>query len=663
MSHNHSFKHLSFLSIPVRLALMMGLLIVALGTTFVILSLAQPGNPDPDPDPNTHTAPLTTTVSITYDEPINATTVTSRTFAVHGMQSGLVTETHGVVNGGYTIIVTPTNGFFPGELVYAVATTQTTNITGTHPLTPTLWQFTAGRVDPRCVAGFSDIEAGLTGVKYSSVAWGDYDNDGDLDILMAGDSGSGYIADVWRNEGGGTFTPISAGLTGVENGSVAWGDYDNDGYLDILLAGGTVEAEFANPVSNVYHNNGNGTFSDISAALTAVDDAAAAWGDYDNDGDLDILLAGDSGIGTYIADVWRNDGGGTFAAISAGLNGLNNGFVAWGDYDNDGWLDILLTGDASSAPNAQTTDLWHNDTDGTFIEITTSLSGVAGSSVSWGDYDNDGDLDIALAGSHTSAPPEFIAEVWRNDGGGTFTDISAGLTGVQDGTIAWGDYDNDGDLDILLVGDTGSGSMSKVYRNDSGATFTDTGAELTGIGQGSAAWGDYDNDGDLDILLTGQAFDDETMAWVQVAQVYRNDDCPDLSISKAVYPATAAPGDTITYTITFTNTGGALASGVVITDIVPVSVTNTSVISSGSVAITDTLATPPYVWEVADLASGASGVIIITGQLSATLATGTFTNTAVITTTAVDSDPGNNSDTAAITIPPADLVVTKTVTP
>ena len=123
----------------------------------------------------------------------------------------------------------------------------------------------------------------------------------------------------------------------------------------------------------------------------------------------------------------------------------------------------------------------------------------------------------------------------------------------------------------------------------------------------------------------------------------------DLSIIKAVDPATANPGDTITYTITFSNAGSALASGVVITDIVPVSVTNTSVISSG-VAITDTGASPPYVWNVADLANGQGGVITITGQLSATLASSTFTNTAVITTTAVDANPGNNSSDADVTV-------------
>ena len=267
MSHNHSFKHLSFLSIPARLGLALGLLIVALGTMFVILSLAQPGNPALDPPRNSHSAPLTTTVSITYDEPMDPTTVTSRTFAVHGMQSGLVTETHGVVNGGYTIIVTPTHAFHQGELVYAIATTQTTNITGTVPLAATQWQFNAGEITNRCVEGFDNISAALTGVEQGSAAWGDYDGDGDLDILLAGQNSSFVpVTEVWRNGGGGSFSQQSTAPTGVSWSDAAWGDYDNDGDLDILLAGYTGSTQ----VTEVWRNDGGGSFSQVSTAPTGV---------------------------------------------------------------------------------------------------------------------------------------------------------------------------------------------------------------------------------------------------------------------------------------------------------------------------------------------------------------------------------------------------------
>ncbi|MCP4357732.1 MAG: DUF11 domain-containing protein, partial [Chloroflexi bacterium] len=123
---------------------------------------------------------------------------------------------------------------------------------------------------------------------------------------------------------------------------------------------------------------------------------------------------------------------------------------------------------------------------------------------------------------------------------------------------------------------------------------------------------------------------------------------PDLSLTKSVTPSMALPGDTITYTLTFSNAVGAdTATGVVITDVIPVSVTNVSVVSSG-VTITQTASS--YVWNVQDLAPGDEGIITITADISSPLAVGTFTNTAEITTTSVDSDTTNNSDSAGVTV-------------
>ena len=115
------------------------------------------------------------------------------------------------------------------------------------------------------------------------------------------------------------------------------------------------------------------------------------------------------------------------------------------------------------------------------------------------DYDNDGDLDILLTGYTDSAR---ISRVYRNNAG-SFTNIVAGLTGVGHSSGAWGDYDNDGDLDILLAGDTGSERISRVYRND-GGSFVDIVAGLTGVAGSSTTWGDYDNDGDLDLYFSDE---------------------------------------------------------------------------------------------------------------------------------------------------------------
>jgi hypothetical protein len=115
-----------------------------------------------------------------------------------------------------------------------------------------------------------------------------------------------------------------------------------------------------------------------------------------------------------------------------------------------------------------------HQTCGGFVDIGASLIGVSLSSVAWGDYDTDGDLDILLTGLSDGGP---IARVYRNDGG-TFVDIAASLIGVYFSSVAWGDHDLDGDLDILLTGSDGSVNVTKVYRND-GGLFIDSGASLT----------------------------------------------------------------------------------------------------------------------------------------------------------------------------------------
>ncbi|HEY5479755.1 MAG TPA: VCBS repeat-containing protein, partial [Gaiellaceae bacterium] len=236
-------------------------------------------------------------------------------------------------------------------------------------------------------------------------------------------------------------------------------------------------------------------FPEISAVLTGVRDSSVAWGDYDSDGDLDILLTGHDGTNP-ITKIYRNDAG-VFTDIAAGLTGVYDGSVAWGDYDSDGDLDILLTGHDGTNP---ITKIYHND-DGVFTDIAAVLSGVEWGSVAWGDYDSDGDLDILLAG-YTGTTR--IAKIYRNDDSDGFTDIGAGLTGVSYGSVAWGDYDSDGDLDILLAGwDGTTPRVTKIYRNDGSSGFTSIDAGLTRVYRGSVAWGDYDSDGDLDILLTG----------------------------------------------------------------------------------------------------------------------------------------------------------------
>jgi hypothetical protein len=190
--------------------------------------------------------------------------------------------------------------------------------------------------------------------------------------------------------------------------------------------------------------------------------------------------------------------------------GVSSGSVAWGDYDKDGYLDIIVTGNGISK-------IYRNNGDNTFTEQTgINLQGVGNSSVAWGDYDNDGYLDLLLTGNDNNW--NLISRIYRNNGNNTFTEQTGiALTGVYSSSVAWGDYDNDGNLDIFLTGQSLLGPVSKIYRNNGNNTFTEqTGIALTGVWGGSTAWGDYDNDGYLDILYIGNTPSD------RISRIYHN---------------------------------------------------------------------------------------------------------------------------------------------
>ena len=351
---------------------------------------------------------------------------------------------------------------------------------------------------------FTDINAGLMGLYVGSAAWGDYDNDGDLDILNNGYDGLNVYSIVYRNDSG-NFININAGLAPAGYGSaVAWGDYDNDDDLDILLAG---RIDNTNRITKIYRND-NGNFIDINAGLYGLSGTCAAWGDFDNDGDQDFIVTGWDGT-TGNVKIYRNDDG-IFNNLNAGIIGITRGTAAWGDYDNDMDLDILITGiDNNSLYNGRV----YQNNNGIFTDINAGLESGQGSSAEWGDYDSDGDLDIVLTGN-TSV--EVHSRIYRNDNG-IFVNINANIADVTESSSSWGDFDNDGDLDLLICGLNNTLHYSYIYRNN-GGIFTDINAGLIGVeDRNGADWGDYDNDGDLDILLMG--FDGSAY----VTKIYRND--------------------------------------------------------------------------------------------------------------------------------------------
>jgi len=340
----------------------------------------------------------------------------------------------------------------------------------------------------------------------ANIVFGGSGSNRNVTVTASGTNGTDVITITARNSAGATtstsfqltvagFTDIGANLPQVDGASVAWGDYDNDGWLDLLLTGG---------VANIYHNNGDGTFTNIGANLLSVIGGGAVWGDYNNDGRLDVLLAGAYGVGyggySFSWRAYRNNGSNIFAQIASFAQGGNGGNVsrdfaslAWGDYDNDGKLDALFTSWPYSG-------LFHNSGNDSFVDSGLSLTAFLESSVGWADYNNDGNLDFVVTHGYPNNP--YCTELYKNDGRGSFTFSTNALPGTFGGSLAWADFNNDGNFDIALVGGIANG----IYAGDGRGNFTNVPVALPDGGYASVTWGDIDNDGLLDIVLTSADF-------------------------------------------------------------------------------------------------------------------------------------------------------------
>ncbi|MBI9035064.1 MAG: VCBS repeat-containing protein [Bacteroidales bacterium] len=307
---------------------------------------------------------------------------------------------------------------------------------------------------------FKAIASRLTDLGYSATDVSDYDNDGDLDFIVAGEDVSGNPTTIlYRNNRNNSFTRMNIPFIGVKKGSVCFGDYDRDGNPDVAICGEMATGQL---ITKIYQNQKN-NFRAINAEIIGVKEGALDWGDYDNDGDLDLLICGETNTAKATTRIYRNDGRNTFQNISAPLSGVKLADANWGDFDHDGLLDIVLSGESND--NTIIARVYRNLGNNNFINKHASIDGLRSGSVDWGDFDHDGDLDILMTGEGYNNNIKSV--IYRNDREKGFVDIAADLVNVYYSDGKWGDYDNDGDLDLFIAGLTQDYKFyTKIYRND-----------------------------------------------------------------------------------------------------------------------------------------------------------------------------------------------------
>ena len=363
-----------------------------------------------------------------------------------------------------------------------------------------------------------------------TLAWADYNNDGLMDYFIVAGQGEGPHVGLYRQETDGTFTNVTEEtdliFAQLSVGAAAWIDYDNDGCLDLIVAGRTNGNEASTSMTYFFHNEGpSGNYNllenfDIEDLLPQLSPDGQdckgiifAAADFDNDGWTDLLVSGyapfEETTKRYIG-LFRNTQNGSFELMSnPEFIPMSGTTVYAADFNNDGLMDFVIGGYNDDMGDAGTPTVYLNDGDMTFTAVTGFGFGSHQGTLFPIDVNNDGKMDIIETGRNASTLSwDHVARVYINNGDGTsFTSLDETVTGLagSNSSVGFGDINNDGWMDYMSIGWC-SGSPVKLFLNNGDNSFTDATEvypDAARARDGDITFVDYNNDGKLDISLFG----------------------------------------------------------------------------------------------------------------------------------------------------------------
>lgn len=391
-------------------------------------------------------------------------------------------------------------------------------------------------------------------VDIARIAFADVDNDGDQDLLLTG-HGSGPTTgsaqtSLFFNDGSGNFTiSTTQNFTALKGGSVIFFDADNDGDQDLFINGQTHGGSY---LSTLYFNDGNGNFTLAASNFVPVTGARCDVGDVDGDGDMDIIIAGNAGDSPanpqHHTKLYLNNGQGIFTLVSIPFENLTVGAAKFFDMDNDGDSDLVICGkDEQQSPRTLLYENLANTGNVTFSLSSNTMDGFSSGDLDAGDVDGDGDIDIIICGETTTG---IKTKILLNNGVGQFTEMSnAPFPGVLVGAAKLVDFDNDGDLDVLIAGSGSAGIITRVYENQGNNSFV-AAANLIGYYLSDVATADVNGDGKVDVIVGGTSFFQTPNSPLRATRLFLNEtiiagtNTPEVAVQRAVkvYPNPSSNG-------------------------------------------------------------------------------------------------------------------------